>query len=277
MAVSYRTVIVDDEPLARERIRTLLKRHPEFEIAAECADGPAAVAAITRMSPDVVFLDVQMPGMDGFEVLRAIVPRETDRPGEKDEAGARAGEKIKIERTPAIIFVTAYDQYALRAFDSNAFDYLLKPFDRQRFERTLARVSRQIETEKRDHLSARLEALVRALQPSPRFLERLVVRTAGRVTFLKAEEIDWIEAAGNYACIHTGAEAHLLRETMAMLESKLDPAKFVRIHRSVIVNLDRVREIQPSFHGDAVVLIRGGKRLPLSRSYREKLHQHLGA
>jgi two-component system LytT family response regulator len=270
--VNLRTVIVDDEPLARERIRNLLKRHRDVEIAAECADGAAAVSAITRLAPDLVFLDVQMPRMDGFEVLRAVLPRQATGRGAGD--GSHAGSSPDGRNAPAIIFVTAYDQYALRAFDSNALDYLLKPFDRERFESALARARRQIETEKREHLSARLEALVRALEPGPRFLDRLVIRNAGRVTFLKAEEIDWIEAAGNYVSLHSGTESHLLRETMATLESKLDPAKFVRIHRSTIVNLDRVREIQPSFHGDAVVLLRGGKRLPLSRNYREKLHQH---
>ena len=269
--MSLRTVIVDDEPLARERIRSLLERHRDVEIAAECADGQAAVSAITRLAPDLVFLDVQMPRMDGFEVLRAILLRDANG------ARAKSGASLGPCPAPTIIFVTAYDQYALRAFDANALDYLLKPFDRERFERALTRARRQIESEKRDHLSSRLEALVRALEPAPRFLNRLVVRNAGRVNFLKAEEIDWIEAAGNYACIHSGAESHLLRETMATLEAKLDPAKFVRIHRSAIVNLDRVKEIQPSFHGDAVVLLRGGKRLPLSRNYREKLHAHFDA
>lgn len=275
--MSFRAVIVDDEPLARERLRGLLKRHRDFEIAAECADGPAAVAAITRLAPDLVFLDVQMPRMDGFEVLRAIVPDETNQSGDKREPGSAGRQGGRRDRAPAVIFVTAYDQYALRAFDANAIDYLLKPFDRERFDRALSRARRQVETEKREQLSARLEALVRSLQPGPSFLTRLVVRNAGRVTFLKADEIDWIEAAGNYACLHAGGDSHLLRETMATLESKLDPAKFVRIHRSTIVNLDRVKEIQPSFHGDGVVLLRGGKRLSLSRNYREKLHQHLSA
>jgi two-component system LytT family response regulator len=261
--MSLRVLIVDDEPLARERIRSLLKRHRDVEITSECADGPAAVAAINRLAPDVVFLDVQMPRMDGFEVLRAILPRE--------------GPGNAARPAPAVIFVTAFDQYALRAFDANALDYLLKPFDRERFERALSRARRHIESGKREHLNARLEALVRALEPGPRFLDRLVIRNAGRVVFLKSDEIDWIEAAGNYACLHSGADSHLLRETMSTLEAKLDPAKFARIHRSAIVNLDRVKEIQPSFHGDAVVLLRGGKRLPLSRNYREKLHQHLGS
>ena len=267
--MTLRAMIVDDEPLARERIRSLLKRHRDVEIAAECADGPSAVSAISRLAPDLVFLDVQMPRMDGFEVLRAIFPRESNGPRAKSSVNADP------HSAPAIIFVTAYDQYALRAFDANALDYLLKPFDRERFDRALSRARRQIETEKREHLSARLEALVRALEPPPRFLDRLVVRSAGRVVFLKTDEIDWIEAAGNYACLHSGAESHLLRETMSTLETKLDPARFVRIHRSAIVNLDRVKEIQPSFHGDAVVLLRGGKRLPLSRNYREKLHRQL--
>lgn len=267
--MTLRTVIVDDEPLARERIRSLLKRHRDVEIAAECADGQAAVAAIARVAPELVFLDVQMPRMDGFEVLRAILPRQWNG------ARVKPGAESAAPPAPAIIFVTAYDQYALRAFDANALDYLLKPFDRERFDRALARARHQIESEKRGHLSARLEALVRALEPAPRFLDRLVVRNAGRVVFLKADEMDWIEASGNYAGLHCGAETHWIRETMATLESKLDPARFVRIHRSAIVNLDRVKEIQPSFHGDGIVLLRGGKRLPLSRNYREKLHQHL--
>lgn len=260
-----RAIIIDDEPLARERIRTLLREESDIEIAAECGDGRKAVAAIRRHAPDLVFLDVQMPELDGFGVLEAV--------------GA--------ERVPVVIFVTAYDKYALRAFDVHALDYLLKPFDRDRFHRALGRARAQLRGQ-RDSADRRLLALLdevrgavapassRTSSGAPRRLERLVVKSAGRVFFLRTEEIDWIESAGNYVKMHAGRDAHLVRETMSALEAQLDPAAFVRIHRSTIVNLARIRELQPMFHGDYTVLLRDGRELTLSRNYRDRLEKLLG-
>ncbi len=251
--MKIRALIVDDEPLARERIRSLLKREPDFEIAGEAADGARAIAAIRKLQPDVVFLDVQMPQAGGFDVLEAI--------------GA--------ERMPMVIFVTAYDQYALRAFEVHALDYLLKPFDRERFQATLRRARTHIESAGAD-VSRRLLALLQERRSAPKYLERLAIRSAGRITFLRAEEIDWIEAAGNYVRLNAGKESHLMRETMQSIEGQLDPQKFMRIHRGVIVNVERIRELQPTEHGDYSVTLRSGARLMLSRSYRDRLRQLLG-
>ena len=248
-----RAIIVDDEPLARERIRTLLREESDMEIAAECGDGRKAVAAIRRHAPDLVFLDVQMPELDGFGVLEAV--------------GA--------ERVPVVIFVTAYDKYALRAFDVHALDYLLKPFDRERFHRAIDRARAQLRGQ-RDAADRRILALLNEVRGAPKRLERLVVKSVGRVFFLRTDEIDWIESAGNYVKLHVGREAHLVRETMSALEAQLDPGMFVRIHRSTIVNLARIRELQPMFHGDYVVLLRDATELTLSRNYRDRLQRLLG-
>jgi len=253
--VKLRVLIVDDEPLARERIRALLRDAPDAEVVGECGDGRRALAAIRRRRPDLLFLDVQMPELDGFAVLRALDPTEL----------------------PAVIFVTAYDRYALRAFEVHALDYLLKPFDRERFHRALARARTQIERDRRGTLDARLLALLEDLRPGRKRLERLVVKEGGRVFFLRAEEIDWVEAQGNYARLHIGRETHLVRETMARLEAGLDPKQFARIHRSTIVNLERVRELLPDFHGDSVVVLRDATRLTLSRGYRERFRELLGS
>lgn len=251
--MKIRALIVDDEPLARERLRTLLRKEPDFEIAGECSDGARAVAAIERIRPDVVFLDVQMPEADGFAVVEAV--------------GAKA--------MPVVVFVTAYDKYALKAFEAHALDYLLKPFDRERFQATLARVRERL----RDDTSRwprQLLSLLRELRPAPQYLDRIVIRAGGRVTFLRTDEIDWIGAAGNYVELHAGKQAHLLRETMNQMESRLDPQKFLRIHRSTIVRMEQVRELHSSFHGDYEVLLRDGTRLTLTRSYKENLEKLLG-
>jgi len=251
--VKIRALIVDDEPLARERIRTLLRREPDFEIAGECGDGARAVAAIEKLRPDLVFLDVQMPEAGGFDVVEAI--------------GA--------ERMPAVIFVTAYDKYALRAFDVHALDYLLKPFDRARFREALDRVRAQVARAQDGEINRRLLALLKDVRPESRHRERLVVRDGGRILFLRADEIDWIEAAGNYLQLHAGRHTHMMRETMAGIEAQLDPARFVRVHRSTIVNLDRVREMQPGPHGDSTLLLRDGTRLTLSRTCRARFENAL--
>jgi len=247
-----RTLIVDDEPLAREKIVDMLAGDAEIEIVGECGDGLAAVAAIEAHKPDLLFLDVQMPELDGFGVLEVI------------------------EETPVIIFVTAYDQYALRAFEVHALDYLLKPFDRERFNKALQRAKHQIARERAGAAPQELIALLADLKARPKPLERLVIKAGGRVFFLRVDEIDWIEAAANYVKLHVGRESHLLRETINGLAAKLDPDKFLRIHRSIVINLERVKELQPWFHGDYVIILQDGTQLTSSRNYREQLRNLLG-
>lgn len=246
-----RAVVVDDEPPARAILMELLAEHPQFDVVAECANGFEAVKACAEHRPDVLFLDIQMPKLDGFEVLELLDVR------------------------PAVVFVTAYDEHAVRAFQVHAIDYLLKPFDKERFQTSLARARQQLERRTTGELERRLLELVQDLRPATR-MERFVIKTSGRVFFVRAEEIDWIEAAGNYVKLHVGSEAHLFRETMNALETRLHPDTFYRIHRSHIVNIERVRELQPWFNGEYVVLLKDGTRLTLSRGYREKLQERLG-
>ena len=252
-----RVLVVDDEPLARERVRALLQGLPDIECIGECGDGAMAVSAIRKESPDIVLLDVQMPELDGFGVIAQL-----------------AG-----ERMPAVIFVTAYDRFALKAFEVHAVDYLLKPFDRERFVIALNRAIEQVKRQQAGELSQRLTALladVRPEVPKSRAIDRIAVKSSGRVVFVKVDEIDWIEAADNYVSLHVGTENHLHRETMSSLENQLPPEKFMRISRSTIVNMDRIKELQPLFHGEYSVILRNGAKLTLSRSYREKLDQLIG-
>jgi two-component system LytT family response regulator len=249
-----RTLVVDDEPIARERILSLLEHESDVEVIGQCSDGVQAVSAIQKLSPDLIFLDVQMPAADGFGVLR----------------------QIKREQMPMVVFVTAYDEYALQAFEVHALDYLLKPFGRDRFQETLRHAREQLERRRAGDLGRRLLALVHDLKPEQPRLERLVVKSGGRVFFLRTDEIDWIEAAGNYVRLHLGEESHLFRETMNGMEGRLDSRRFVRIHRSRIVNTERIKELQPWFNGEYVVILRNGTRLTLSRGYREKLQEQLG-
>jgi two-component system LytT family response regulator len=251
---STRVLVADDEPLARDRLRMLLAEERSVEIIAECQDGTEAIAAIKDLRPDLVFLDVQMPGATGFEVIEAVGPA----------------------RMPAVVFVTAYDRYALRAFDVRALDYLLKPFDRERFQQALARARQQLQHNSHGELERRLLALVNDLREPQQRADRFVIKSGGRVYFVRTDEIDWIEAAGNYVKLHVGGEAHLLRETMTAIEAQLDPDVFFRIHRCHIVNIERVRELQPWFNGEYVVCLKSGARLTLSRGYREKLQHRLG-
>jgi len=250
-----RALVVDDEPMARDRVLTLLQQEEDVEVVGECGDGTQAVAAIQHQLPDLVFLDVQMPGHNAFEVIQAV--------------GA--------ERMPTVIFVTAYDEYALKAFEVHALDYLLKPFGRDRFQRTVQHARASLERRRAGDLGRRLLALVNDIktEPGPARLDRLVVKSGGRVFFLRTDEIDWIEAAGNYVRLHLGEESHLFRETMNRMESRLDGRRFVRIHRSRIVNTERVKELQPWFNGEHVVVLQNGTRLTLSRGYREKLQEQL--
>lgn len=249
-----RALIIDDEPLARMRIRDLLASDPRVEVVGEARHGREAVAAIRHKKPGLVFLDVQMPGLDGFEVVR--------------EVGA--------ERMPHIIFVTAYDQYALQAFEVHALDYLLKPFDEERFRTALDRALRYIPLEDRaDEMAAKLKELLHSTKsgvPSS-YPDRFLVKSRGRIQFLRPGDVEWAEAAGNYVILHSGREEHVLRETMKDFERKLDPRLFIRIHRSSIVNLDAVRELQPLFHGEYAVLLKSGGRLTLSRTYRQKFQK----
>jgi len=249
-----RALIADDEPLARERLKMLLAAEDWLDVIEECSDGVSTVAAIHKLRPDLVFLDVQMPGATGFEVIEAI--------------GA--------DKMPFVVFVTAYDKYAIKAFDVHAVDYLLKPFDRERFTQALARARQQLEQRSSGELERRLLELVHDLKPVQQKLERFVIKSGGRVFFVRSAEIDWIEAAGNYVKLHVGADAHLFRETMNALEARLDADTFYRVHRSHIVNIERVRELQPWFNGEYVVFLRSGTRLTLSRGYREKLQDRIG-
>ena len=249
-----RALIVDDEPLARERIRDILETDSEIEIIGECASGEEAIEAIERQTPDLVFLDVEMPGKDGFAVLEELGP----------------------ERIPAIIFVTAYDQYAVRAFEVYALDYLLKPFDQERFEKALLRAKSHIQNEKSENITERILSALEEIKSKPVHLERLVIKMNGHVFFVKTDDIDWLEAEGNYVRLHAGKESYLLRDTISALEGQLDPKRFVRVHRSAIVNVDRIQELQAWFHGEYRIILREGVQLTLSRSYREKLHELLG-
>ena len=245
---------MDDEPLGRERIRTLLADDPEIEVVGECSDGQQAIAAVEKSHPDLLYLDVQMPEMDGFAVLRSI-------------AGARM---------PAVIFVTAYDRYAVQAFEVHALDYLLKSYDRERFQVALRRAKDQIRHSREGFWNERLTGLLEDLEAKQERLTRLIIKSAGRIFFVRVEEIDWLEAADNYVRIHVDRESHLIRDTLQSLEARLDPARFLRIHRSTVVNFDRIKELLPLFHGDYVVRLLDGTELTLSRNYKEKLTGALG-
>jgi two-component system, LytTR family, response regulator len=241
-----RALIVDDEALARRRLRQFLTEVPSIEIIGECEDGRKAVALIKSAAPDLVFLDVQMPHLDGFGIIR--------------EVGAGT--------IPAVIFVTAFDQFALKAFEAHALDYLLKPFGRERFMQAVGRARRQIGEA---NVKQRLDALIGELSERPRYATRLAVKARGRTVFLPIDEIDWIGAADNYLELHAGPNSYVVRETMSQLQSKLDPQKFVRIHRSTMVNVERVKEMHPMFAGDQVIILQDGTKLQVSRTHRNKL------
>jgi two-component system, LytTR family, response regulator len=249
-----RTIIVDDEPLARRGIRAQLTAARDFEIISECRNGEEAVEVIETESPDLLLLDVQMPGLNGFGVVDAIGPA----------------------RMPAVIFVTAYDRYALHAFEVHALDYLLKPVDDERFDRALQKVRRHLQNKNVDDLSRRLQSLLDDIRPRQQYAERLVVKSAGRILFLSATEVDWIEAADIYVRLHIGTETHLVRETMNSLEARLDPGQFVRIHRSRMVNIRKIKELQPMFRGGYEIRLQNGTRLESGRGYRDRIQKLLG-
>ena len=250
----YRALIVDDEPLARKRIRRMLSGEPDMTVVGERADGLSAVTAINDLSPDLVFLDVQMPDMNGLEVIQALGPR----------------------RLPALVFVTAYDSYALQAFEAEALDYLLKPFDPMRFRETLQRVRRRLAQPASAEINDQIRQLASRFGAETKHLQRLVVRTGDRVLLLNVGEVDWLEAAGNYVAVHTGKQTHIVRDSLAHLEARLDPEHFGRIHRSTVVNLDRIRELRPHWHGDYKLILQSGQVLALSRRYRQALTEKLG-
>ena len=242
-----RVLIADDEPLARERVRSLLLDEPDWEIVGECADGTQAISAIKQHSPDVVFLDVQMPGMDGFAVLRALDKKQL----------------------PRVIFVTAYDQHALKAFDVHAVDYLLKPFKPARFKETLQRAREALASQRADAASRNLLALLGQIKPEREHLARIPVKTGERVVFVKTCQIEYIESAGNYVILHAGKENHVVRDTLTALEEKLDPKLFLRINRSTLVNVEQIKELQPLFKGEHAVRLHNGKQLTMTRGIRE--------
>lgn len=249
-----RAAVVDDEPLAREKLRGFLARLPGFSLAGEAADGLAAIALIERERPDLVLLDIQMPELDGFEVLTALDPA----------------------AVPYVIFVTAYDHYAVKAFEVGAVDYLLKPVAPDRFEQAMTRAEREILGGGAGALAERLARALEAAAPARPRLDRFLIRERERSRFVSAAEVDWIEAAGNYLKLHTRDGIHLLRGTLKDLLPRLDPGRFARIHRTTIVNLERVRYLEPWSHGDQVVVLERGERLTLSRRFRNALPRTLG-
>ncbi len=242
-------IIADDEPLARRQIVNALKEFEDIQVCAECTNGIETVQAIVDHKPDVVFLDIHMPEMDGMEVINTI----------------------GTDQMPFIIFVTAYNQYAIDAFEKHAFDYLLKPFSPKRFRDAVNRVLQFVEQQKDKPSSEQLVDVLRQIEPEKKTVKRLAIRSTSRIYFLQVNEIDWIESAGNYVDIHTGDQTHLIRETMANMEAKLNPEQFIRVHRTAIVNLDRVVDIQPDGY-DFVVRLKNGKTMGMSRRYKDKLN-----
>lgn len=257
------TLIVDDELLARKALHVLLSTDPDIEIVAECGSGIEAIARIRMLQPDLVFLDIEMPDADGFQVIR----------------------EIGVEKMPLTIFVTAYDKYAVRAFHARALDYLLKPFDHERFEEALLRVKKQIHQQKLGSTSEKLLALlgdmnVAAKNPAEQAsgaekTTRLAIKSGGRIYFIKTDEIDWVEATGDYVRLHVGNKAHLMHETMNGIHARLDHKTFFRIHRSSVVNIERVRDIQPLFKGEYIITLTSGVQIKSSRGYRQQLQKVL--
>ena len=248
---TIRTVIADDEGLALKKLRILLSSETGVSVLTECQDGKQAVAAVDAYKPDLLFLDIHMPDLDGFQVLS----------------------QIPDESMPIVIFTTAYDRYAIRAFEAHALDYLLKPFDQARLHRSLERARNELLKSHEARMKARILDLLTGTELEPKNFQRLVIRTAGRIVFLDLNEIDWIEAAANYVRIHTGKDSYLLREGIGHMSAKLDAKRFVRIHRSFIVNVNRIRELQPCDNGEYIAVLRNGKELSCSRGCRSELQR----
>jgi two-component system, LytTR family, response regulator len=250
-----RTLIIDDVPLARQRLRRCLADDAEIEIVGECENGEQAVADIRSLAPDLIFLDVQMPALDGFGVLDAL----------------------RKERAPEVIFVTAYNEYAIQAFEVNALDYLLKPVDCERLSKAVERAkARLAQVTREEDLDSRLRAMIEDIKSGSKFVKRLTIKLTGRTILLPVDEIDWIETYGNYLKVHAGRDSHLIRMTMQSLETKLDPEKFIRVHRSVMVNVEKIKEIYPRSNGDQDLVLHNGRQLMLSRNYRDKFFALLG-
>ena len=245
--MKIKTLIVDDEALARSRVRKLLANEVEVEVVGESANGPEAIAFIQEHRPDLVFLDVQMPEVSGFDVLRALLPG----------------------TLPLVIFVTAHDEHAIQAFEVQAMDYLLKPATQARLHDAVQRAHKYLQARHAAALSTRVEAMQGATNPENAYPSRLAVRSGDRTVFVKMDDVDYIEAAANYAILHVGAQNHILRETLTNLEARLSPKKFFRVNRSAIVNLERVKEVQPAMRGEHVVILKNGKDLALTRGVRE--------
>ncbi len=253
-SVEIKALIVDDEPLARKRIRNLLKAHPEFSVVGESSNGREALSAIRQLAPDLIFLDMQMPEVDGLSLIKSQTPDEM----------------------PLVIFVTAYDNYGVDAFDSHAVDYLLKPFDQQRFDEALQQAKDRLMMNEGSAQETQLSAFVNRLELESKYLKHLSIRTEGRIFLVKVVNIDWIEAERNYVRLHVQQESYLRRVAIRRMESQLDPAKFRRIHRSTIVNMDSIKELRSAAGGDYQVVLRNGTELPLSRNYHRNLHEFLG-
>jgi len=250
-----RAIIVDDEPLAREKVQLFAASEPDIEIVDVCSNGHEAITSFNKFKPDLLFLDIQMPEITGFEVLQ----------------------RLPSTKLPGIIFITAYDEFALRAFEFHALDYLLKPYDRERFQKSVAHARTALRSaSETETTTEQIKLLLNSIQQTSNKLERLIVKTNGRIIFLRIEEIDWMEAAGNYVKLHVGNEAHLIRETMNGLEQQLNPQKFIRIHRSTIINIEKIKELEPYFNGEYKVVLNNHTQLILSRNYRESFIKVLG-
>jgi len=251
--MSIRVLLSDDETLARERLRSLLEEEPDLEIVAECGDGKSAIATIRRERPDLVFLDIQMPEVDGFGVVQQL----------RDDM-------------PLTIFVTAYDRYAMKAFEVHALDYLLKPVGKERLTGAVERARRQLQHPPDGTFQRRVLELLADMDARRHTPERIIIKADGEIVCLKPNEIDWAESAGNYVCLHVGGATHILRETITALESRLGPRQFMRVHRSTLVNVDRIKTLKPSLYGDYSILLRDGTKLTLSRGFRENVLKRLG-
>ncbi len=250
-----RAIIIDDEPLAREKVKLFAASEPDIEIVDLCSNGHEAIASYSKFKPNLLFLDIQMPEINGFDVLQ----------------------QLPLNSLPCIIFITAYDEFALRAFEFHALDYLLKPYDRERFQKSVAYARTSLQsTVEMETTKEQINVLLNSIQQRSAKLERLIVKTNGRIIFLRIEEIDWMEAAGNYVKLHVGNESHLIRETMNGLEQQLNPQKFIRIHRSTIINIDKIKELEPYFNGDYKVILDNNIHVILSRTYRENFTKLLG-
>lgn len=245
--MKIRALIVDDETLARARVKKMLADEPDVEVAGECANGSDAIGFIQAHRPDIMFLDVQMPEVSGFDVLRALPP----------------------DHWPVIIFVTAHDQYALEAFEVYALDYLLKPFKETRFHQALQRARQHLKTRDAQGQNQRFQEWLASQEQNLAYPSRLTVKSGEHTAFVEVADVDYIEAAANYAILHVGATNHILRETLMNLEAKLSPKRFLRVNRSAIVNLDRIKAVQPAMRGEHVVVLKNGKELSLTRGVRE--------